>query len=94
MTSGLTKTKKDSENLNESKTLMENLIAEGKERGFISLKALKEVLPSKSQTEEAMEVIISSLVDMGIQVVEENKSDENRINSPDRFGWNPRSADT
>ena len=68
---GLAKTK-DSENLNESKTFMENLIAEGKERGFIPLKTLKEALPPKSQTEEALEVIISSLMDMGIQVVEEN----------------------
>lgn len=58
--------------MNESKVLMENLIAEGKERGFVTLKALKEALPPKSQTEEALEVIISSLVDMGIQVEEEN----------------------
>lgn len=53
-----------------SKASMKKLIAKGKERGFVSISELKKCLPSESQTEEAMELIMSSFSDMGINVVD------------------------
>ena len=54
----------------DSKSLMKKLIEQGKERGFIALDQLKKALPQESQTEDALEVIISSFSDMGINIID------------------------
>ena len=56
--------------ISDSKSLMKKLIEQGKERGFIALDQLKKTLPQESQTEDALEVIISSFSDMGINVID------------------------
>ncbi len=56
--------------MQDSKTMMKKLIDKGKERGFISMAELKKALPSDSQSEEAMELIMSSFSDMGINIVD------------------------
>lgn len=53
-----------------SKSLMKKLIAKGKERGFVSVTELKKCLPAESQSEESMELIMSSFSDMGINVID------------------------
>ncbi len=57
----------------DSKTLMRKLIDKGRERGFISMNELKKTLPSDSQSEESMELIMSSLTDMGINIVDSSE---------------------
>lgn len=54
----------------DSKSMMKKLIDQGKERGFISMEQLKKVLPPESQAEDALEVILSSFSDMGINVID------------------------
>ncbi len=54
----------------DSKSLIKKLIDQGKERGFISLEQLKKSLPPESQSEDALEVILSSFSDMGINVID------------------------
>lgn len=54
----------------DSKTLMKKLIEKGKERGFLSMAELKKTLPSESRNDEALELIISSFSDMGINVID------------------------
>ena len=50
--------------------VMKQLIDQGKERGFISMSDLKKNLPPESQGEEAFEIILASLADMGINVID------------------------
>lgn len=54
----------------DSKTMMKRLIEKGKERGFLSMAELKKALPSESKGDEALELIISSFTDMGINIVD------------------------
>lgn len=56
----------------DSKTMIKKLIERGKERGFISMSELRKNLPTDSQNEETLELIISSFTDMGINVVDGN----------------------
>lgn len=54
----------------DSKLLMKKLIEKGKERGFLSMNELKKTLPAESRTDEALETIISSFADMGINIID------------------------
>lgn len=54
----------------DSKLLMKKLIEKGKERGFLSMNELKKTLPVESRTDEALETIISSFADMGINIID------------------------
>lgn len=54
----------------DSKLLMKKLIEKGKERGFLSMVELKKTLPAESRTDEALETIISSFADMGINIID------------------------
>lgn len=49
---------------------VQELIEQGKERGFISMSVLKKALPPESLNEEAFETILASFADMGINVVD------------------------
>ena len=57
-------------NVQDPQLAMKNLIDQGKERGFISMTELKKNLPPESQGEEAFEIILASLADMGINVID------------------------
>ncbi|MDD3669634.1 MAG: RNA polymerase sigma factor RpoD [Alphaproteobacteria bacterium] len=69
----------------DAKALFKRLIDEGKERGFISLEKLKRVLPAESKTDEALEVVMSSIADMGINIVEGNEdiTDLTEVHKPE-----------
>lgn len=54
----------------DSKAVMKRLIEKGKERGFLSMPELKKSLPAESRNDEALEVIISSFTDMGINIID------------------------
>ena len=54
----------------DSKLLMKKLIEKGKERGFLSMNELKKTLPAESRGDEALETIISSFADMGINIID------------------------
>lgn len=54
----------------DSKLLMKKLIEKGKERGFLSMSDLKKTLPAESRSDEALELIISSFTDMGINIID------------------------
>lgn len=54
----------------ESQTVVKNLIAQAKDRGFVSMAELKRSLPQESQSEEAFELILASFADMGINVID------------------------
>ncbi|MBQ7412913.1 MAG: RNA polymerase sigma factor RpoD [Alphaproteobacteria bacterium] len=57
-------------NVQDSQTLIKQMIEQGKERGFISMTELKKNLPPESQGEEAFEIILASFADMGINVID------------------------
>ena len=72
-------------NVQDPQSAIKRLIDQGKERGFISLTELKKNLPPESQSEDAFEVILASLADMGINVIDGSEditdlteSDKNR----------------
>lgn len=54
----------------DSKLLLKKLIEKGKERGFLSMIELKKTLPAESRSDEALENIISSFADMGINIID------------------------
>ena len=57
-------------NITDQKSVLRKLIDQGKDRGFISMEELKKNLPSESQNAETFEVIMASLADMGINVID------------------------
>ena len=57
-------------NVMDQKSVLRKLIDQGKERGFISMDELKKNLPSESHNTETFEVIMASLADMGINVID------------------------
>ena len=57
-------------NMLDQKSVLRKLIDQGKERGFISMGELKKNLPSESQNAESFEMIMASLADMGINVID------------------------
>ncbi len=72
---------KDSEEARESvitdiKSLIKKLIAVGKEQGYITYDALNKLLPQDSTSSEQFEDIMSTLSDMGINVVESDDEGE------------------
>ena len=57
----------------DAKSAMRKLIEKGKERGFISMSELRKNMPAESQNEETFELIMSSLTDLGINVVDSSE---------------------
>lgn len=57
----------------DTKSAMRKLIEKGKERGFISMSELRKNMPAESQNEETFELIMSSLTDLGINVVDSSE---------------------
>lgn len=57
-------------NMLDQKSILKKLIDQGKDRGFISMAELKKNMPSESQNPEMFEVVMASLADMGINVID------------------------
>ncbi len=58
------------DDISASKAHMKDLIAKGKERGFVSMVELKKHLPADARSEEAFETIAASFNDMGISIID------------------------
>lgn len=70
--------------------VIKKLLAEGKEKGFITYDAINKALPAKNFTSEQIEDAMSAISDMGIQLVEseddmsdEESQDEETTNETD-----------
>ncbi len=59
-----------------SNAAVKKMIKDSKERGFVTYKELNKVLPPDEMTSEQIEDIMSALSEMGINVVENEDSDE------------------
>ena len=61
---------------------VKRLIAKGKERGYITFDELNTVLPSEQSSSEQIEDVMSSLNEMGIQVVESEENEDGEAPAP------------
>ena len=69
----------DTENdfvLDMSQASVKRMIAQAKERGFITYEQLNQVMPSSQVSSEQIEDVMSMLSEMGINVVEEEEAEE------------------
>src|SRR6056297_537515 len=62
--------------LDMSQAAVKKMIAEAKERGYITYDQLNAVLPPDQTSSEQIEDVMSMLSDMGINVIEEEEADE------------------
>jgi RNA polymerase primary sigma factor len=62
--------------LDVSAAAVKRLIARGKERGYITFDELNAVLPSEQNSSEQIEDVMANLNEMGIQVVENEESED------------------
>ena len=63
------KTDENSENL-DSRTLLAQLIEQGRECGFLLIDKVKKLIPSEFQTDEKWEKLVSTFTEMGINLVD------------------------
>ena len=68
--------------LDTSAAAVKRLIVKGKERGYITFDELNAVLPSEQNSSEQIEDVMSSLNEMGIQVVESEEGEEGEAAAP------------
>ncbi len=61
---------------------VKRLIGKGKERGYITFDELNTVLPPEQNSSEQIEDVMSSLNEMGIQVVESEESEDGEAAAP------------
>ncbi|MEL6206385.1 MAG: RNA polymerase sigma factor RpoD [Pseudomonadota bacterium] len=62
--------------LDMSKTAVKKMIAEAKERGFVTYDQLNAVLPPDQTSSEQIEDVMSMLSDMGINVIEDDEAED------------------
>ena len=62
--------------LDMSQSAVKKMIAEAKERGYITYDQLNQVLPPEQVSSEQIEDVMSMLSEMGINVIEDDESDE------------------
>ena len=62
--------------LDMSQTAVKKMIAEAKERGYITYDQLNDVLPPEQVSSEQIEDVMSMLSEMGINVIEDDEPDE------------------
>lgn len=60
-----------------------HLIAKGKNLGYITMEELNKVLPPEKQSSDRLEDIMSSISDMGINIISDSDIDENEEESDD-----------
>ena len=68
--------------LDVSAAAVKRLIARGKERGYITFDELNAVLPSEQNSSEQIEDVMANLNEMGIQVVENEETEDGETAAP------------
>ena len=63
---------------------VKRLIQKGKERGYITYGELNQALPSDQMTSEQIEDVMTSLSEMGVNVIESEESDEAQPAEPEK----------
>ncbi|MBV0912813.1 RNA polymerase sigma factor RpoD [Anianabacter salinae] len=69
--------------LDMSQTAVKKMIAEAKERGYITYDQLNQVLPPEQVSSEQIEDVMSMLSEMGINVIEDDEADDDDKGSTD-----------
>ena len=64
-----TKTDENSE-ISDSRTLLAQLIEQGRERGFLLVEKVKRLIPLEAQTDEKWEKLVTTFTEMGINLVD------------------------
>jgi len=67
--------------LDMSQAAVKKMIADARERGYITYDQLNAVLPPEQVSSDQIEDVMSMLSEMGIQVTEEEESEESRKSS-------------
>jgi RNA polymerase primary sigma factor len=62
---------------------VKNLIKKGKERGFLTYSEVNAALPQAQFTSEQIEDVLSSLSEMGVNVIENEETEENNVTRKD-----------
>ena len=62
--------------LDMSQTAVKKMIAEARERGYITYDQLNTVLPPEQVNSEQIEDVMSMLSEMGINIIEDDEADE------------------
>ena len=65
-----------------------NLIAKGKNQGYITMEELNRVLPPEKQSSERIEDIMSAISDMGINIISDSDVDDDEENLEDKYEYN------
>src|SRR6056297_1235251 len=71
-----TEDREEDVSLDMSQTAVKKMIADARERGYITYDQLNEVLPPDQVSSDQIEDVMSMLSDMGIQVTEEDEEAE------------------
>ena len=68
--------KDDDQGLDMSQTAVKKMIAEARERGYITYDQLNTVLPPEQVSSEQIEDVMSMLSEMGINIIEDEEAEE------------------
>ena len=68
--------KDDDQGLDMSQTAVKKMIAEARERGYITYDQLNTVLPPDQVSSEQIEDVMSMLSEMGINIIEDEEAEE------------------
>src|SRR3712207_9331856 len=68
---------------------LKKLVARAKKRGYITYDELNEALPQDQMSSEQIEDVMSALNEMGVNVVESERSEERRVGKECRSRWSP-----
>jgi hypothetical protein len=71
--------------LDASASAIRQLIARGKQRGYVTVDEVNAALPSREVSSEFVEDTLTSLSEAGINVVDEDDGPEDGVTAP----WNP-----
>ncbi|EIE53098.1 RNA polymerase sigma factor RpoD [Salipiger aestuarii] len=77
-------TSEDAHSLDMSQAAVKKMIAEARERGYITYDQLNQVLPPDQVSSDQIEDVMSMLSEMGIQVTEEDEEADEDGNSPSK----------
>ena len=69
-------TKDDDHSLDMSQAAVKRMIAEGRDRGYITYDQLNAVLPPEQVSSDQIEDVMSMLSEMGINIIEEEEAEE------------------
>ena len=75
--------KDDDQGLDMSQTAVKKMIAEARERGYITYDQLNTVLPPEQVSSEQIEDVMSMLSEMGINIIEDDEAEEEEAKGGD-----------